>query len=113
MERERFKQIKAAVKEKCAQTFQLSTDDLDTEVESCECCSNLERLITLLKEKVRNAPWWNKIQLLSLEAESWTMRKTIEEFSATEHVVTRARKLKEEKAYSQIHIPKEVDPFLK
>ena len=54
MERE-VKQIKTAVKEKSAHAFQLSTDHLDTEVESSELCSHLERLITLLKEEVKNA----------------------------------------------------------
>ena len=51
----KVKQIKAAVKEKCAHAFQLSTDDLDTEAESSGLCSHLERLITLRKEEVKNA----------------------------------------------------------
>ena len=51
----KVKQIKTAVKEKCAHAFQVSTDDLDTEVESCERCSHLERIITLLKEELRTS----------------------------------------------------------
>ena len=95
-------QIKTAVKENCAHAFELATDQLDTEVESYELGSGLERLITLLKEKVKSAQRWKKIQLLTLEAESWTIRKTIEELSVMEHGVKQARKLKKEKAYSQI-----------
>ena len=83
------------MKEKYAHAFQVSTDNLDTEVESCEHYSHLERLITSLKEEVKKALRWKKIQLLALEAESWTTRKTIEEFSGTEHEVKQARKLKE------------------
>ena len=78
-----------------------------TEVESCEHCGHLERLITLLKEEVKNALRCKKILLLTLEAESWTTRKTVEELSVTEHVVTQGRKLKKEKdILANPHTPK-------
>ena len=60
-------------------------------------CSDLECLMPSLKEKVGNASRQSKIKLLTLVPESWTIKRTIQEFDVTELVVKRARKLKDEK----------------
>ena len=82
----KVKQLHTAVNAKCAHALDLpvgefeSTDDGDT-----ESCRDLERLIALLKEKLKTATRQEKIKLLSLAPESWTQQKTLREFSVTTH----------------------------
>ena len=60
-------------------------------------CSNCQRLVDLIKEKLTNCSNKRKIQMLTLAPEDWTIQKTVEFFNVSEHAVTQAGKLKKEK----------------
>lgn len=107
----KVRQMNTAAKSKCMIALDLSEDALDTEAESCEHCNDLNRLIILLKEKVKNAPRREKIKLLTLVPESWTIKKTKHEFQVTEHLVKQARQLKKEKGILADQDPKKGRPL--
>src|SRR5206468_9562353 len=56
--------------------------------------SDLDIVINLIKEKYKVSSKQKKIQLLTLAPESWTIRKTAEEFDATEYLVRKVRQFK-------------------
>jgi hypothetical protein len=63
----------------------------------CERCQDLDRLIDLLKEKIRISPSQKKVQMLTLAPSSWSISKTAQEFEVSEHKVKLARKLMKER----------------
>jgi hypothetical protein len=95
----KVKQLQAAVKAKCAHALDLPKGDLDSTEDSdaCDHCRDLEIFVTLVKEKIKMVTRQEKIKLLTLTPESWTIKKTIEEFGVTEHLVKHARQIKREK----------------
>ena len=58
----------------------------------------MERLIVLIKEKLEISSPRDQIKILTLvPAESWSIKKTVQEFGVTEYKVKCARKLKKER----------------
>ena len=77
----------------------------------CECCSYLKRLITLLKEEVKECPGMEKDPATHPGSRQLDKRRTNEELSGTEHVVKQARKLKKEKGILANPDPKRGRPL--
>ena len=80
-----------------------STCDIDENVllyhDSPECskCSNLDRLTELLKDKLKMSSTQEKVKILTLVPESWSISKTCNEFDFFEYLVKKARKPKNSK----------------
>ena len=60
-------------------------------------CSNCQRLVDSIKEKLTGCSRERKIQMFTLAPEDWTIQKVVEFFKVCEHAVKQARKLKKEK----------------
>ena len=67
---------------------------LSDTAKDCSNCKYLDRLIFNLKEKIKSSLKQEKIKILTLAPDSRTIQKTCDEFSVTEHLIRRARKLK-------------------
>ena len=52
---------------------------------------------TLLKEKLKMSSTQEKVKILTLAPESWSISKTCNEFDVSEYLVKKARKLKNSK----------------
>ena len=63
----------------------------------CSKCSDLDRLTELLKEKLKMSSTQEKVKILTLAPESWSISKTCNEFDVSEYLVMKARKLKNSK----------------
>ena len=75
--------------------------------------NDLDRLMSLLKEKINISKSSDKIQLLTLVPTSWTYKRMVEEFSVTEYMVRCARKLLSEKGILATTEPKRGYPISK
>ena len=53
-------------------------------------------MVGLIKEKLLVSSWNEKVKLLSLTPESWTIEKTMKEFEVSKHLVRKDRSLKKE-----------------
>jgi len=89
-------QVEQLVTEKVSKVLNIPVVDLhDKTMPTCtSTSSDLDILINLIKETYKVSSKQKKIQLLTLAPESWTIRKTAEEFGATEYLVRKARQLK-------------------
>ena len=65
--------------------------------QQCSNCSDMDRLVELLKVKLQVSPKHKQIQLLTLAPESWSIQRTAEEFNVTIYQATEAKKLRKEK----------------
>ena len=63
----------------------------------CSKCSDLDRLTELLKDKLKMSSTQEKVKLLTLVQESWSISKACNEFDVSEYLVKKARKLKNSK----------------
>ena len=63
----------------------------------CSKCSDLDRQTELLKEKLKISSTQEKVKILTLAPESWSISKTCNEFDVSEYLVKKARKLKTSK----------------
>ena len=63
----------------------------------CSKCSDLDRLTELLKEKLKMSSTQEKVKILTLAPESWSISKTCNEIHVPEYLVKKARKLKNSK----------------
>ena len=61
------------------------------------CDSQLHRLMELLKEKCEISSRQEKLRLLTLVPDTWTIKQTSEEFGVSNRLVKQARQLKKEK----------------
>ena len=57
----------------------------------------MERLIVLIKEKLETSSPRDQIKILTLTPESWSIKKTVQEFGVTECKVKCARELKKDR----------------
>ena len=57
----------------------------------------MERLIVLIKEKLEIFSPRDQIKILTLTPESWSIKKTVQDFGVTEYKVKCARELKKER----------------
>ena len=53
-------------------------------------------MVGLIKEKLLVSSWNEKVKLLTLTPESWTIEKTMKEFEVSKYLVKKARSLKKE-----------------
>ena len=60
-------------------------------------CNNCLKLVNSIKEKLTDCSKEKKVQMLTLVPDDWTIQKTVDFFSVSQHVVKQARKLKKEK----------------
>ena len=95
--RNKLKRIKVDIEEKVAQALDISAEELQPEarVESSKC-NDLYKLVGLIKEKPLVSSWNEKVKLLTLTPESWTIEKTMKEFEVSKYLVKKARSLKKE-----------------
>ena len=59
-------------------------------------CNNCLKLVNSIKEKLTDCSKEKKVQMLTLVPDDWTIQKTVDFFSVSQHVVKQARKLKKE-----------------
>ena len=92
-----MKCIKVDIEIKVAQAVDISAEELqpETQGESSQC-NDLYKLVGLIKEKLLVSSWNEKVKLLTLTPESWTIEKTMKEFEVFKHLVKKARSLKKE-----------------
>jgi len=64
--------------------------------------ADLDRLMKLMKEKIKNANFKVKVQVLTLIPESWSRKYAAEYFEVSEHLIRKARKLRSEKGICSV-----------
>ena len=80
-----------------------STSDIDEnellyhDSPECSKCSDIDRLTELLKDRLKMSSTEEKVKILTLAPESWSISKTCNEFDMSEYLVKKARKLKNSK----------------
>lgn len=108
----KIQDIQTAAKQKVAKLLDVPTSELSpTKAEPCKKCEDLDRLICLLKDKCKHASRQEQIKLLTLVPASWTIKKTMDEFNVSEHIVKRARELKKNKGILAEPDPKKGRPL--
>ena len=91
--------MKAGLNEKLANVMETSNEELnESSLNDCTNCKDLEKLIVLVKEKLERSSPTDQIKILTLTPESWSIKKTVQEFgvTVTEHKFKCARELKKE-----------------
>ena len=78
------------------------TSHTDVSKEIYDKANDMDRLIQLMKEKMLISNKRQKIQILTLTPESWSLRKTAKEFHVSKTTAQKARKLREEKGIIEI-----------
>ena len=89
--------MKAGLNEKLANVMETSNEELnESSLNDCTNCKDLEKLIVLIKEKLERSSPRDQIKILTLTPESWSIKKTVQEFgvTVTEHKFKCARELK-------------------
>ena len=95
------KSVKAGLNEKLANVIEISNKELnESSLNDCTNCKDLERLIVLIKEKLEISSPRDQIKILTLTPESWSIKKTAQEFGVTEYKVKCDRELKKERGIS-------------
>ena len=56
-------------------------------------CTAMVRLINTMKEKIKIRTKHEQVQILTITPESWSIRKTCQEFEVSKHLVRQGRKL--------------------
>ena len=92
------KHMKAGLNEELANVMEISNEELnESSLNDCTNCKDSERLIVLIKEKLEIPSPRDQIKILKLTPESWSIKKTIQEFGVTEYKVKCVRELKKER----------------
>ena len=93
--------MKAGLNAKLANVIEISDEELNESILNyCTNCKDLERLIVLIKEKLEISSPRDQIKILTLTPESWSIKKTVQEFGVTEYKVKCDRELKKERGIS-------------
>lgn len=97
--KQKAKKMKLSIIDKMANVCQVNVNDLTNEKSNeCTKCQDMDQFVIQLKEKISSSNTYSdKIKLLTLTPESWSIAKTVQEFGVSEHLVKRARKVKSEK----------------
>ena len=85
-----------------------STDDsieVDSEQDMNQKANDLDKLVELMKEKLKVSNKREKIQILTLTPESWSLRKIAKEFKVSKATARKGRILKEEKGILAVPQP--------
>ena len=92
------KRMKAGLNERLVNVMEISNEELnESSLNDCSNCKDLERLSVLIKEKLEISSPRDQIKILTLTPESWSIKKTVQEFGVTEYKVKCARELKKER----------------
>ena len=92
------KRMRTGLNEKLANVMEILNKKLnESSLNDCTNCKDLERLIVLIKEKLEISSPRDQIKILTLTPESWSIKKTVQEFGVTEYEVKCARELKKER----------------
>ena len=92
------KHMKAGLNEELANVMEILNEELnESSLNDCTNCKDSERLIVLIKEKLEIPSPRDQIKILKLTPESWSIKKTVQEFGVTEYKVKCVRKLKKER----------------
>ena len=94
----KLKRMESEIQERLAHVLDIAEQELKTDDENDNCfkCINLDRLVDLFQAKIAVSSRKEKIKLLTLTPESWSIQKVIKKFNATEHMAKKARALKKE-----------------
>ena len=93
--KQKVTKFKKKIVDLVASAYDIEEADLSTnDVNQCEKCEDLDRLINHMKEKMVVSTRQDQIKILTLVPESWTISKTCNEFAVSKHLVKKARKLK-------------------
>ena len=81
--------MKAGLNEKLANVMEISNEELNESslLNDCTNCKDLESLIVLIKEKLEISSPRGQIKILTLTPESWSIKKTVQEFGVTEYKI--------------------------
>ena len=94
-------QIAHATKQKMAKIMDIDVSELEQEKNEnhhqSQCDSQLHRLIELLKQKCEISSKQEKVRVLTLAPDSWTIEQTSKEFGVSTRLVKQARDLKNRK----------------
>ena len=85
-----------------------STDnftEVDSERDMNQKANNLDKLVELMKEKLKVSNKTEKIQILTLTPESSSLRKTAKEFKVSKTTAGKTRILREEKEILAVSQP--------
>ena len=85
-----------------------STDnsiEVDSEQDMNQKANDLDKLVELMKEKLKVSNKREKIQILTLTPESWSLRKIAKEFKVSKATARKGRILKEEKGILAVPQP--------
>ena len=90
--------FQAAVKSKVAKVLDVSqTTFSDSSSDSSRECKRCERLLDLMKDKCQSATKREKMKILTLCPEDWSVRKVASEFGVSRHLASRSKLLRAEK----------------
>ena len=64
---------------------------------TCQKCTDMDRLINAMSEKINISSKLEEVQILAITPEIWSIRKTCQEFEVSEHLFRKDRKLSCEK----------------
>ena len=94
--RRKVKETSENLVQKAAKLAKVDADIITPErlQQPCDRCRDYDKLISELKQKFILANRMQKLQILTLVPDSWTIETTVEEFKTSKHMVKRARKLK-------------------
>ena len=81
--------MKSEMQERLAHALDILEQERKTgdENDNCSKCSDLDRLVDLIQAKVAVSSQKEKIKLLTLAPESWSIQKVISKFNVTEYIV--------------------------
>lgn len=92
-------QFTTATVQKVAGSLEVSESDLSEHQQSkeeCPKCQDMDTLVAELKTKLSVSSRKEKLQLLTLAPQSWTVQKCIEEFGISRYLVQTYKKLRKE-----------------
>jgi transposase len=72
------------------------TKDIQSKVDG------FDKLVDLMKEKLKSSNRHQKIQILTLTPDSWSLRKASQEFNVSKSTITKARKMRNDKGILEI-----------
>jgi hypothetical protein len=108
--REKMKDQETTLQKKVAQVIDVMPEDLtpsessqpENYKEMKEKADNLDRLVDLMKNKIKISNRRQKIQILTIAPASWSIEKTKTEFNVSTYMVRQARKLAKEKGILEL-----------
>ena len=86
---------------KAGNMMEISNEELnESSLNDCTNCKDLERLIVLIERSILeiSSPR-DQIKILTLTPDSWSIKKTVQEFGVTEYKVKCATELKREREF--------------